>query len=231
MTEEKFTELVNLYLDQEISAEDLELLKEELSSKPERQHALEERVRIEKAMRMAFGCTREVDTEGLCNPTVSTPETKVIRFPRWAIGSSLAASLLLAAVLIPQAIQKSTSESQASLAATESVNADPLDRVGKSEYQRYAAAKEENFFPHASLASHMRLLGLRPEHTPVEKELLPVRLSELQVDSQTKSRAQLLRDIQKLRPFPETQVLVEDIAPRHTGTSFGNGFSASLVRY
>ena len=55
MTEDKFSELVNLYLDQEISAEDLELLKAELADNSERKVEFQERCRLHQAMRLAMG--------------------------------------------------------------------------------------------------------------------------------------------------------------------------------
>lgn len=55
MTEEKFSELVNLYLDKEISTEDLASLKAELSYNAERKVEFQERCRLNQAMRLAMG--------------------------------------------------------------------------------------------------------------------------------------------------------------------------------
>ncbi|HAV12908.1 MAG TPA: hypothetical protein DCX06_05365 [Opitutae bacterium] len=55
MTEERFSELVNLYLDKEISAEDLDLLKAELAENSERKSEFQERCRLHQAMRLAMG--------------------------------------------------------------------------------------------------------------------------------------------------------------------------------
>lgn len=54
MTEEKFTELVNLYLDKEISERGLRQLKDELAAKTERKDEFAERCRMHQAMRMAL---------------------------------------------------------------------------------------------------------------------------------------------------------------------------------
>ena len=228
MTEERFTELVNLYLDKEIPDEELELLKIELVNDASRQELFEERVRLEKAMRMAFGCSFEEDLDhsGVLPSRVRHSRT-LLSFPRWSIGSGIAASFLVAAVLLPQAFQSSPTRAQ-ELASS---GRDPLDSLRKSEYERFASAREETFHSHASLASHMRLLGLRPEHTPQDKELQVIQLSDYQPDTDNRSRADLLLELQELRAFPEVPVLYEDRASRSPGSSFGNGFSASLVRY
>jgi len=55
MNEEKFSELVNLYLDKEISKEGIELLKKELERNPERKSEFQERCRLHQAMRLALG--------------------------------------------------------------------------------------------------------------------------------------------------------------------------------
>ena len=54
MTEQTFSELVNLYLDKEMSPEDLEALKAELQSNPERKDEFKERCRLHQAMRLAM---------------------------------------------------------------------------------------------------------------------------------------------------------------------------------
>jgi len=54
MTEEKFTELVNLYLDKEISESGLAELKAELASDAKRKAEFQERCRLHQAMRLAL---------------------------------------------------------------------------------------------------------------------------------------------------------------------------------
>jgi hypothetical protein len=54
MTEEKFTELVNLYLDKEISQTELSSLKAELARNIRRKEEFAERCRLHQAMRMAL---------------------------------------------------------------------------------------------------------------------------------------------------------------------------------
>ncbi|MGC6424693.1 MAG: hypothetical protein ACON4O_06880 [Lentimonas sp.] len=58
MTEEKFSELVNLYLDKEISSEGIELLKAELGENPDRKNEFQERCRLHQAMRLAMGAPK-----------------------------------------------------------------------------------------------------------------------------------------------------------------------------
>jgi hypothetical protein len=64
MIEEKFSELVNLYLDKEISAGDLQLLKAELARDSERKVEFQERCRLHQAMRLALGASREATADG-----------------------------------------------------------------------------------------------------------------------------------------------------------------------
>lgn len=54
MTETKFTELVNLYLDKEISQKELSELKAELARDPKRKAEFAERCRLHQAMRIAL---------------------------------------------------------------------------------------------------------------------------------------------------------------------------------
>ena len=228
MTEEKFTELVNLHLDSEIPEDELKLLKSELAKNASRRELYEERVRLEKAMRMAFGCPLEenLDHSGVL-PAPRGHSKTILHFPRWVIGFGVAASFLLAAVFLPQALQQSSTTSDELAVSSQ----DPLDSFSLSEYEPFASAQAETLHSHVSLASHMRLLGLRPEHTPQDKELQVVQFSDYQPDTNGKSRAELLQELQKLRVFPEIPVLYEDRSSHSSGASFGNGFSASLVRY
>lgn len=64
MIEEKFSELVNLYLDKEISAEDLELLKAELADNSERKIEFQERCRLHQAMRLAMSGASSLSNSG-----------------------------------------------------------------------------------------------------------------------------------------------------------------------
>ena len=58
MTDEKFTELVNLYLDKEISDQGIAALKRELETNTERKAEFTERCRLHQAMRLGYGSLR-----------------------------------------------------------------------------------------------------------------------------------------------------------------------------
>ncbi len=261
MTEEKFTELVNLYLDKEISAEDRELLQSELAADPQREAAFNERVRLHRATRMALSpeSRRRRSPQGQRKSSgqrsrrsrgskSSRSETRIRRvdeqvavpavshFPRWMLGSGLAASLLLAALLLPGVFRDTVDVasqpelvgvSQAELDAVE----DPLDQVARSELLRFASSLENESHEHASLVAQMRLLGLRPELTPREKELRRVELSELRPKQRGLSQAELLAEIQKLKAIPEPQLLEIEVDRPQTTSPWSTGFKTSLVNY
>ncbi|MGJ8641368.1 MAG: hypothetical protein ACSHYA_18405 [Opitutaceae bacterium] len=63
MIDEKFSELVNLYLDKEISSEDLEILKAELESNSARKAEFQDRCRLHQAMRLAMGAPQSASSE------------------------------------------------------------------------------------------------------------------------------------------------------------------------
>lgn len=228
MTKDQFTELVNLYLDGEISREELELLQQELEANPERNDEFQEQVRLERAMRMAF-CAAKSEIAG--HPQAEKSHSRIAQFPRWVFGSGLAAGLILTALIVPQISQQPTVENRLETSSNLAASEDPFDGLRPSHYNRYASSKEKTYHPHASLASHMRLLGLRPEYTPTEKKLHAVELSEFQPETQGLSQVELLTQIQELRTFPEIEIWAEEKPSYRASTSFGNGFNASLVSF
>ena len=103
--------------------------------------------------------------------------------------------------------------------------------IGNTEYERFASVTEDKIQSHASFVSHMRLLGLRPEHTPEDKELKSVEFADYQPEPASGNRAELFRELEKVRAFPEIPILSEHRSVRRPRTSFGSDFSVSLVSY
>jgi len=247
MTDDRFKELVNLYLDKEISVDDLEHLKQELASNPDRKKVFVERCRLHQAMRIAL------DTDGSGRSNRSTlsgrrrrsqgatkmsrleeqvRSRKTVPFPRWVLGTGVMASLLVALLLltgvfrggrvysgIPErvGISESPSTSQAH---------DPLEVIRQSDLRRFATAQEQRGMKmHASLVAQMRLLGLRPEHTPEDKQLQEVNMAAIQPREQSISQAELFQRIQRLKAMPDPQVLNTEAVGSSVWADSLDGFS------
>jgi hypothetical protein len=237
MTEEQFTELVNLYLDREISPEQLKSLKAELEVDPDRREAFAERRRLHRAMEIALNPEKEKvghlprgrEAEDLSEFSGAT------RFPRWILGSGVAASLLIAVFVLPAVFR----DSAESLPHSQSANApdgnlverDPLDAIGRSELRRFASVQEQKErIQNASLVAQMRLLGLSPELTPEEKQLHEVSLAAAHSPRRSISQAELLRQIQELRAIPETN-LVKTGVSRSSSPAWSSSFQSSLASF
>lgn len=246
MTEERFSELVNLYLDEEISAGELELLKDEIAADTERKQAFAERCRLHQAMRLALSperSRRRAPSSGSAAPVRPVRGAATARamghfshfshwsrWSRWWLGSGLAASVLVAMMLWPPASQKTTSPAQlAGVSEAEGLIEDPLDRIGQAEWRRFANTRQGGAYDHASLVSHMRLMGLRPELTPEEKQLQEISLAAAMRPERSMSQAELFQRIQELRAIPEPKLLEIEEAP--VTTSWPGAFRSSLVRF
>ena len=239
MTDERFSELVDLYLDKEISADELKLLKAELASNPNRMRAFSERCRLHQAMRLALDPERSNYLHFSCSEgsdagrRLRKPE--VALFTRWVLGSGVAASVLVALILLP-AVMRDTTDASAQrdlvvVADTELPQSDPLDMIGKSELRRFANTQQQRAVEtHASLVSQMRLLGLRPELTPRDKDLREVSLATVQEVERSVSQAELFQRLQGLRAIPEQELLRLDEVPA-APVSWPGNFQSSLVSF
>lgn len=202
MTDEKFTELINLYLDKEISEEELNLLKEEIGKNSDRKRILLERCRLHKAMRLAL----RPENEGRSG--------RVVPFPRWLLAPGLAAGFLVGFILLQPAIKDSVeAEGEHSLAEIDEsgLTAQDLASLGKSDVRRFVLAQEQNEAGyHASLISQMRLMGLRPELTPRDKQLQEINLAANYKPKQEVNQAELFQRIQALKALPEHKIFSID---------------------
>ena len=120
MNDREFIELLNLYVDREISAEDAIRLESEVIANPRRREVYDQYCRMQKACSMLSG--------DLVESSVSGRESNVVSFPSqsaWGMGPAalgLAAALACAVGIITFKLHRSNAEayaaSQASGAAT-----------------------------------------------------------------------------------------------------------------
>lgn len=262
MTDERFTELVNLYFDKEISADQLEELKSELAARPDRKRAFTERCRLDKAMRLALkpqrsrsgrsrsgSRSRRRSSSGISRSRTRsrgagrlTPLEESLRrpavthFPRWILASGIAASLAIGLLLLPPVFRDTTdARSQPALVGVSEkdlVDGDPLENLGKSELRRYAEIQRRREAQrHASLVAQMRLMGLRPELTPEDKDLREVSLAAAHEPKQSVSQAELFRRIQGLKALPDPELLRVERAEDTPGYPWTDTYESSLTEF
>ena len=232
MTDETFTELVNLYLDGEISETDLTRLKKELAINTRRRQLFAERNRLHRAMRLAL------------NPqTVDRKRSGGFpRFSRWFMGTGLAASLVLGWVLFSPVLldhggntSLSIETGQAGASEQDWLEQILSDWSSEADLKRYAS-RQQRGLPNerASLAAQLRLMGLRPELTPQDKEFRPIDTAAHQSEP-TRNQAELLNDLQRHALMPKTRILRSDANrsnyAEHAFTSYRSGFEASLTSF
>lgn len=166
MTDERFRELINLYLDKEISSSEMELLQSEISTGEARRREFDTACRLHHAMSCAL--SSEVAANEARSPLPRT---------RWFVGFGMAASFILGGIflahavsdeLVPCADRRQTEASAAALAAEAKQRA--LQRFITS--QRAVTSDE----PFRSLASQFRLLGLQPALVPANHQLEEVEM-------------------------------------------------------
>jgi hypothetical protein len=173
---------------------------------------------------------------------ISGASEQVVTFPRWVLGSGLAASFALGFVLLAPVFRDTLDVASQSkltgverdelLEVDESSDSDPLDSIGRTELRRYATLQEQRAANRrASIASQLRLLGLRPELTPEEKQLRSVSELAVQRPDPQQDHAELLAEVQKMTPMPTPQILgVESIRSDST-VRWPSGFQSSLASF
>lgn len=315
MSEEKFTELVNLYLDKEISERGLADLKAELLVNPQRKAAFQKRCRLHQAMRLALnpsakniestilsrrsnasvskskglsprrsgsvssgsgrsssrraGARRSgarssersarASTRGLTYSAqsqqpqqpqqplpfetrhqASTFSEKGV-MPRWVLGTGLAASFAIGFTLLAPAFRGGlhyaanlVQQGVASDKLSETEQLDPLDTLGRADLRRYASTQaQRSTNQRASIAAQLRLMGLRPEFTPEEKQLRSVSLAAAQRPQPTRNDAELLAGVQQMSPMPTPQILrvAADSTSHESSSRWPSGFQTSLASF
>ena len=228
MTKDKFTELVNLYLDEEISEHGLAQLNCELYANAKRKDEFAEHCRMHQAMRIAL------------NPKLSKRRFKsthvVATCPRWIISAALVASLALGFVLF-MLVYRDTSDvfSQPvlkGLKAGELAETDPLDRIGYREIRHFANTQlQRELNKQASLATQLRLIGLSPELTPKEKYLRSISGTEAQRPKVVRDNRELLAELQKISVMPSPKILRIESIQSEQNFSWPGGFRSSLASF
>lgn len=252
MTDEKFTELVNLYFDKEISAESLRQLKAEIAACPERKRAFAERCRLDKAMRLALAPrgqgSRRTSTRRRFRSRSASAATRRPHFeasarsssgrgtslPRWVLGSGMAASLVIGAILLTPVFRDTVvpGAQPALVGVDQEELQDPLASLSNPDLRRYAAAQQQAGAQyHASLVAQMRLMGLRPELTPQDKELREVGLTAHYQPKHEVSQAELFQRIQAQKAIPEPSLLRLQEAEHYLLPNWPEAFQAAPVRF
>lgn len=256
MTEEKFSELVNLYLDQEISAEDLASLKAELAVNSERKVEFQEQCRLHQAMRLAMGgasarssgrsssssCGKSAGSSSGRSRTSIRTSAKMVdtppvaHFSRWIQGAGLAACLAVGGMMLYPVVTDTTHVSTQTL---ESVDAgelkeasDPLDLVDRSDLKRFATNHQR--VPRrrtANLAAELRLLGLHPEVMDQDPILSEISITSIQPRDVTRRRVVLLNQMKEYSPIPKANILATAEPRAKRSTSWPAGFQTTLASF
>jgi hypothetical protein len=234
MTDEKFTELVNLYFDNEIASVDLAWLQEELASNTTRKREFEERHLLHQAMRMALNpCGFETHPH-------AQPEQQDLSLPCWKIASGIASGMAAClafglALLAPILLNPTAGLTDQSLALQAVESEVPL-AFGKTAVARYSAVRNVAQRNRCSLTAQLRLLGLQPAMTPQDQQLHGVDIAALQRGNLARSReAELINRFNQTSTMPEPQFF--EIADRPTkfeqnhNAHWPSGFGTSLASF
>ncbi|MGB0744788.1 MAG: hypothetical protein ACPGSB_09705 [Opitutales bacterium] len=131
---------------------------------------------------------------------------------RWVLASGMAAAVVIGFVLLPPLFKDVTDSGAlpglASVAEHELLEPDPLESLEKSDLRRFANFQEQSEFnSRSSLIAQMRLMGLRPEYTPADKELKDVEMAAAYKPTREVNQAELFKVIQGLKAMPEPKLL------------------------
>lgn len=166
MTDEKFRELVNLYLDKEIDSAEMELLQATISSDAARQREFDTSCRLHYAMRSALE-TEVASNEKACS--LSRNRTC------WIVGLGMAASFVLGGVLLKPLLTDPSGLSEAEV--QDALHSAELLQQRPGHFDRYMAVQREQAQQACGLAAKLRLLGLGPESVPSDYQMQPVDLT------------------------------------------------------
>lgn len=240
MIEERFTELVNLYLDREIQSEELEALKQELRLNVEHRREFESRVRLHRAVLMALDPNfKESDLPIDFGPVA---RLQAARLSRFVIGGGLAACFLLGLVLYPVLDRVFGEILSDDLKFAEQAPFLEPQNLSVSDLRRYIAnqsnASEEGRFYASTLAAHFRLLGLSPDISSPEKDLEGVNLADLRREvEQNKRLVEQMIALSGDLPNPQTSVLrssvieIREESLAGTDAEWLGGFGSSLASF
>jgi hypothetical protein len=236
MKEAKFTELVNLYFDREISSVEIELLREELAVCPARKAELESRFQLHRAMCIAVAPEALKVAEFRVLAAKKTSQAS--RLTAWLLGCGIAASVGAAFVLLNPVIREASSvasaEEHTEMLHTEMLHTEML----QSDIKRFAATQGTADSRRGSLASQLRLMGLTPALAPLEPQLSTVDVEALlQREARRQHQIDRINQYQAYSVMPE-QPLFEPLPqsdwesqPQQPQQQWSAGFQSSLASF
>ena len=192
MKESKFTELVNLYFDQEISSVEIELLREELAVCPARKAEFESRYRLHQAMRIAVAPEALEVAEFRVLAAKKTSQAS--RLTAWLLGFGIATCMTAAFVLLRPVIREASSVASVG----------ELTEMLQSDMKRFAATQGAAGSRRGSLASQLRLMGLTPGLAPLEPQL-----SSVDVEALLQRETRRQREIDRINQYQAYSAMPE----------------------
>lgn len=226
MSDYRFRELINLFLDEEMSVEERQELDGLLRIDPARRLEFESRCRLHRAMRLALLSPSQRASTERAVIDISTQHSR--RMKLGLLGAGMAASFVFGVLLtFLFAVQQSQKAVETSFVEAESESFEwKARRLALSEVSRSA---EDT----GSVAAHLRLLGLRPgmqEATP--------QLREVDLVAQAESRAARMEQIERLSQerLPSntfSQPVIFSGAAQGVGAAYRlpDGFDVSLASF
>ncbi len=223
MKESKFTELVNLYFDQEISSVEIELLREELAVCPARKAEFESRYRLHQAMRIAVAPEALKVAEFRVLAAKKTSQAS--HLTAWILGFGIAACVSAAFVLLRPVIREVSSVASVG----------ELTEMLQSDMKRFAATQGTGAARRGSFASQLRLMGLTPELAPLEPQLSSVDLEALlQRETRRQREIDCINQYQAYSAMPEQRLFeplqqpTRELQPQQRWPA---GFQSSLASF
>ena len=223
MKESKFTELVNLYFDQEISSVEIELLREELAVCPARKAEFESRYRLHQAMRIAVAPEALEVAEFRVLAAKKTSQAS--RLTAWLLGFGIATCMTTAFVLLRPVIREASSVASVG----------ELTEMLQSDMKRFAATQGAAGSRRGSLASQLRLMGLTPGLAPLEPQLSSVDVEALlQRETRRQREIDRINQYQAYSAIPEQRLFqplpqaARELQPQQRWPA---GFQSSLASF
>ena len=223
MKESKFTELVNLYFDQEISSVEIELLREELAVCPARKAEFESRYRLHQAMRIAVAPEALEVAEFRVLAAKKTSQAS--RLTAWVLGFGIATCVTAAFVLLRPVIREASSVASVG----------ELTEMLQSDMKRFAATQGAAGSRRGSLASQLRLMGLTPGLAPLEPQLSSVDVEALlQRETRRQREIDRINQYQAYSAIPEQRLFqplpqaARELQPQQRWPA---GFQSSLASF
>ena len=192
MNEAKFTELVNLYFDQELSSLEIEWLRNELADNPDRRREFEARYRLHQGMRVALAADA-LKGEQL-RARVARKTFHAAGLAAWVFGSGVAACVTLGILVLRPALQDTAGDA----------TADGGAEMARVDMDRFAATRAAGEARRGSLISELRLMGLTPEMAPVGRQLRTV-----DVEALRQREARRLRMIERINQYKAYSAMPE----------------------